>query len=192
MRTMVGALIGTLLITGCAGATGSAAPAASAPAPSSPASVEPSPAASVATPGATSSTSGGLGGTVQFQSDGAPATTEVNVVVDGATVSGTAVTRFRKGTHTVRLGCATRDGDTWALGGTTEETTLPGERAGDWSAVIVKDGSPQRIGIWLSAPPSEASDCEAWLASTDFATIGAENFNPVESGALVPPPDLTP
>ena len=192
MRTMVGALIGTLLIAGCAGATGSAAPVASAPAPSSPASVAPSPAASVATPGASPSASGGLGGTVQFQSDGAPATTEVNVVADGANVSGTAVTTFRAGTHTVRLGCAARNGDTWALGGKTEQTTLPNERAGDWSAVIVKDGSPQRIGIWLSDDPSKASDCAAWLATTDFATIGAENFNAVESGALVPPPDLAP
>ena len=140
-------------------------------------------AAGVGSPGP----SGAFGGTVQYQSDGAPATTEVNLVVDGATVSGTAVTTLGGGTHTVRLGCASRSGDTWALAGKTETTTVPGERAGDWSAVIVKDGSPQRIGIWLSDDPSKASDCEAWLASIDFASIGPENFNPVESGALVPP-----
>ena len=99
------------------------------------------------------SASGALGGVVQYQLDGAPATTEVDVVADGASVSGTAVTALREGTHTVRLGCASRNGDTWALGGTTEQTTVPGERAGDWSAVIVKDGSPQQIGIWLSAAP---------------------------------------
>ena len=136
---------------------------------------------------AAASPSGALGGIVHYQAEGAPATTEVDVVADGASVSGTAVTKFREGTHTVRLGCATRNGDTWALGGTTEQTTVPGERAGDWSAVIVKDGSPQQIGIWLSDDPSAASDCEAWLASTDFANIGPENFHPVESGALVPP-----
>ena len=141
-----------------------------------------------ATLGTTPSPSGAFGGTVQYQFDGGPASTEVDLVADGASVSGTAVTTFRGATHTVRLGCASQNGDTWALGGTTEQTTVPGERAGDWSAVIVKDGSPQRIGIWLSAPPSEASDCEAWLASTDFATISPENFNPVESGALVAPP----
>jgi hypothetical protein len=179
MRTIVGVLIGALLVAGCANATGSAAPGASAPAAGTPASVTPSP-------------SGAFGGTVQFQSDGAAATTEVNIDADGATVSGKAVTTFREGTHTVRLGCATRNGDTWALGGTTEQTTVSGERAGDWSAVIVKDGSPQQIGIWLSDDPSKASDCQAWLATTDFANIGPENFNPVESGALVPPPDLAP
>ena len=189
MRTILGVLVSTLLVAGCAGATGSAAPAASAPAQSTPASVSPS---STQGSASTPSASGAFGGTVQYQADGAAATTEVNLVADGATVSGTAVTRFREGTHTVRVGCAAQNGDTWALGGTTEQTTVPGERAGDWSAVIVKDGSPQLIGIWLSDDPSKASDCEAWLATTDFATIGAENFNAVESGALVPPPDLAP
>jgi hypothetical protein len=179
MRTILGVLVTTLLVAGCAGATGSAAPSASAP-------------ASVASRGASPSPSGAIGGSVQYQLDGAPATTQVDVVADGASVSGTAVTTFREGTHTVRLGCASRSGDTWALGGTTEQTTVPGERAGDWSAVIVKDGSPQGIAIWLSGDPSGASDCEAWLASTDFTNIGPENFNPVESGALVPPPDLAP
>lgn len=194
MRTILGVLVSALLVAGCAGATGTAAPAVSAPAPSTAASVSPSPTqatastpASVASLGASPGSSGAIGGTVQYQVDGGPATTEVNLVADGATVSGTAVTTFGGGTHTVRLGCATRSGDTWALGGKTEQTTMHGERAGDWSAVIVKDGSPQRIGIWLSDDPSKASDCAAWLATTDFANIGPENFNPVESGALVPP-----
>ena len=170
MRTIVGVLIGTLLVAGCAGATRSAVPAASAPSPSPQASVS------------------AFGGTVQYQQDGGAATTKVDVAADGATVSGTAVTTFREGTHTVKLGCAARNGDTWALGGKTEQTTVHGERAGDWSAVIVKDGSPQRIGIWLSDDPSKTSDCAAWLASTDFSTITPENFQTVESGALVPPP----
>ncbi len=133
-----------------------------------------------------------LGDIVRYQLDGGPATTEVDVVADGGSVSGTAVTTFVGGTHTVRLECAARDGDTWALGGTTEQTTVSGERAGDWSAVVVKDGSPQQIGIWISDPKSEGSDCDGWLASISLAEIGLENFQPVESGALVPPPDLAP
>jgi hypothetical protein len=133
-----------------------------------------------------------FGGSVDYQLDGAPATTEVNVVADGASVSGTAVTTFAGDTHTVRLECATRDGDFWAVGGTTEETTVQGERAGAWSAVIVKDGSPQRIGIWLSDTKTEGTDCDEWLASIALATIAPENFQPVESGALESPPDLAP
>ena len=132
-----------------------------------------------------------FGGTVQLQDDGATIT-EVDAVADGASVSGTAVTTLSAGTHTVRLECATRDGDTWALGGTTEQTTVPGEKAGEWSAVIVRDGSPQHIGIWLSEDKSEGIDCDGWLAAIDFSTLGLENFVPVESGALLPPADLAP
>ena len=117
-----------------------------------------------------------FGGSVDYQIDGAPATTEVDVVADGASLSGTAVTTFRAGTHTVKLACATRSGDTWALGGTVEQSTVPGEPVGAWSAVIVKDGSPQQIGLWLSEDASAAKDCKAWLASFDPAglTLGFE------------------
>jgi hypothetical protein len=132
-----------------------------------------------------------VGGTVEYQLDGASATTEVTAVADGASVSGTAVTTFVGGTHTVQLACANRNGDTWALAGTVEQTTVPGEKAGHWSVVIVRDGSPQHISIWLSADPEAVSDCDA-LASSDFSTIGLEDLQRVESGALVPPPDLAP
>ena len=134
-----------------------------------------------------------FGGSVQYQRDGAPATTEVNLSVSGAGVSGTAVSDFgAAGKHTVELACAGRNGETWALGGKTKETTIPGEKAGDWSAVIVKDGSPQQIGIWVSEDPEAAADCDAFLTLTDFANVPAEIFEAVESGALVPPPDAAP
>jgi hypothetical protein len=133
------------------------------------------------------STPNPFGGTVQYQLDGGPATTEVDAVAVGASVSGTAVTTFREATHTVQLGCAAQKRGSWVLGGTVEKTTVPGETAGYWSAVIVKDGSPQQIGIWLSGDPSSASDCEAFVASIEPAELGAENFSPVESGSLVPP-----
>jgi len=132
-----------------------------------------------------------IGGTVQFQVDGTPVTTEVDALADGTSVSGTAVTTFRAGTHIVQLECASRNGDTWALAGTVKETTVPGEKAGDWSVVVVRDGSPQHIVIWLSADPESVSDCDS-LASNDFSTLGIEDLSPVESGALVPPPDLAP
>jgi hypothetical protein len=142
--------------------------------------------------GATPSPTGAFGGTVHWGDTGAPVTTEVDAVASGATVTGTAVSTFLGGTHTVRLGCVTRDGDTWALGGTVEQSTLPGEPVGAWSAVIVKDNSPQRIAVWLSGDAPAGSDCPGFLASHDFATLGPEEFAPVGSGALVPPPDLAP
>ena len=140
-----------------------------------------------ATPSPTS-----VGGTVQYHLDGAPATTVVDAVADGTSVSGTAVTTFVGGTHTVRVECAARDGDTWAFGGTIEQTTVPGEGAGGWSLVDVRDGSPPQIGIWLSADKSEGADCDGWLAAIGLADIDPAEFVPVESGELVPPPDLAP
>lgn len=133
-----------------------------------------------------------LGGSVQYQLDGGPVTTEVDAVADGASVSGTAVTTFVRGTHTVLLECAAEYGDAWALGGTVEQSAAEPGSAGQWSAVIVKDGSPQQIGLWLSDPKSAGSECDGWLAAIDPATIDPSNFEPVESGALVPPPDLAP
>ena len=138
------------------------------------------------------SPTGAFGGSVHYQIDGGPATTEIHALADRASVSGTAVTAFHEGTHTVRLGCVARKGDIWVLGGTTEKSTIHGEPAGTWSAVIVKDGSPQQIAIWLSADPSTARDCEAFLASFNPADFEPGTFSPVESGTLVPPPDRAP
>ena len=83
---------------------------------------------------------------MQFMVDGAPATTTINAVADGAAVSGTAVTTFRQGTHTVQLGCAAQKTGSWVLGGTVEKTTVHGESAGAWSAVI-EDGRVQTTAV---------------------------------------------
>ena len=130
-----------------------------------------------------------VGGIVEYQHEGAPATTEVTATADGASVSGTAVTTLVGGTHTVGLECAADYGDTWAFAGTIEQTTLPSERPGGWSVVLVKDGSPQQIAIVWSIDKS-GEDCDRWLG--DFSGWDPSGFRPVESGALVPPPDLAP
>jgi hypothetical protein len=148
-----------------------------------------SPSSNVGGPSAAPSSSGAFGGTVKFQMEGGSrATTTIDAVADGASLSGTAVTTIPEGTHTVRVGCAAQDGSGWVLGGTVEKTTVPGEPVGAWSAVVVKDGSPQEIAIWLSASPSDASDCDAWVSAVKAADIPPSEFTPVESGTLVPPP----
>ena len=153
----------------------------------------PSPSAvPTATPTGTPSPTGAFGGIVRYKLNGAPVTTEINAVANGASAFGTAVTAFRSGTHTVRLACAAQDGDFWVLGGTTERSTVEGEPVGTWSAVIVREGSPQQIAIWLSADAPAGSDCDGFLASHDFADLDPGELQPVESGALVPPPDLAP
>ena len=179
MRSIVGVLVSALLVVGCAGSTPSAAPAASAPA-------------------ASASGAGAFGGAVQFKYHGKAATTKVDAVADGTNVSGTAVTDIGdasdlgKGTHTVQLGCAAKAGDMWAVAGKTEKSSVEGGRAGDWSAVIVKPGSPALIGIWVSDDAANASDCGAWLKGIDFSTIELSNFDRVESGTLTAPAGLAP
>lgn len=150
--------------------------------------VSPAPSTPIATP----SQAGSFGGTAHWRDNGTPITTEVDAIATGATVTGTAVHTFPAGTHTVRLGCVAREGDSWALAGTVEKSTLPGEKPGFWSRVVVKDGSPQQISIWLSADAPAGIDCPGFMATFPFADLGPENFAPVESGALVPPPDLAP
>ena len=167
MRTIFGLFVSALLVVGCAAATGSAAPAPSA--------------------AASASQSGSFGGSVQFKYDGQPTTTTVDAVSDGTSVSGTAVTEVGGKTHTVQLGCAAKVGDMWAVAGKTEKSDVEGGRAGDWSAVIVKPGSPAKIGIWVSDDPSTAADCKAWLTGIDFATLDDGLFDPAESGTLTPP-----
>jgi hypothetical protein len=144
------------------------------------------------TPTATPSLTGAFGGTAQWRDNGVPVTTEVDAVASGPIVTGTAVHTSRAGTHTVRLGCVARDGDSWTLAGTVEKSTLPGEKPGYWSRVVVKDGSPQQISIWLSADAPAGIDCAGFMATFPFADLGPEDLAPVESGELVPPPDLAP
>jgi len=149
-----------------------------------------SPAASTAS--ATPSQADAFGGTVRWGATGAvPVTTEIDAVANGATVTGTAVSTFPQGVHTVRLGCVARKGDSWAIAGSVEKSTLPGESPGFWSVVTVKNGSPEQIAMWLSGDRADG-DCPGFLASFGFDQLGPENFAPVQSGALVPPPDLAP
>ena len=166
MRSIFGVLVSALFIVGCAGSTPSAAPAASAPG---------------------ASQSGAFGGSVQFKYHGQPSTTTVDAVADGTSVSGTAVTQIGTGTHTVQVGCAAQSGDMWAVGGKTEKSNVEGGRAGDWSAVIMKLGSPAKIGIWVSEDASSASDCDAWLKAVDLPTLDLTGFETVESGTLTAP-----
>jgi hypothetical protein len=194
-RLVVCISIALSVLAGCTAAAPSAAPTQSTASTTAPVATlgptqTPTPPAT-ASAAATQAAPGAFGGIVHFQGDGATTTT-VDAVADGASVSGTAVTASRQGTHTVRLGCSVRRGDIWVLGGTTEKSTIPGEAPGTWSAVIVKDGSPQQVAIWLSEDPSAASDCEAWLASFNPADAEPGTFIAVESGTLVPPPDPAP
>lgn len=133
-----------------------------------------------------------FGGTVTYELDGGPVTTAVEAVVDGPSVSGTAVSTFVGATHTVGVECAARQGDHWAVGGTIEDSSVLGEIAGLWSAVFVKDGAPMQVGVWLSDAKADGSTCAGWLGSLDLESIDPANLQPVTSGTLVGPPEMAP
>lgn len=133
-----------------------------------------------------------FGGTVTFQLDGAPVTTVVEAVLDGTKVSGTAISTFVGATHTVGLECGTRQGDHWAVGGTIEDSSVLGEQAGRWSAVFVREGSPQQVAVWLSDEKKDGSTCLGWLGALDLASIDPTELRTVTSGTLVALPDVTP
>jgi len=153
-------------------------------------STSPSPSASPSPTASPTPTPAPIGGTIQFELDGAKATTVVDAVADGTSVSGTAVTTSAAGTHTVRLECAARQGYLCAVVGTTETSTFPGEGTGAWSAVVVEDGTPQKVGIVFGIDKAVGDDCHAKWQTISMADMGVSN--PVESGELVPPPALTP
>src|SRR6476469_8300690 len=131
MRTTLGSLVIAALVVGCGGAAATQTPSTSVAPSTSAASIAPAP-----------SSTGQFGGTVSYQFDGSPATTAIDAVASGTSLSGTDVTTFREGKHTVRVECADKDAGNWMLGGTVASTTVHGESAGAWSAVIVRDGSP--------------------------------------------------
>ena len=164
MRTILGVLVIAGLVAGCGGTAATTAPSAS---------VAPSTAATI-------------GGTVTW-TDGAPVTTVIDATSDGAALSGTAVTTFVNGTHSVNVECAKTDDGSWSIGGAVEDTTVPGESAGVWSAVIVRDGPPLEIGVWLSGDPVGDVTCDEFLSSFDPAELPADAFHPIESGELVAP-----
>ena len=129
-----------------------------------------------------------IGGTVKFKSDGVATTTVVDAIADGTSVSGTAVTTSAAGTHTVRLECAARQDDRWAFVGTVEQSTFPDEGTGAWSAVVVEDGTPQKIGIVFGIEKLATDRCAVkW---NDISMADMDVSNPIESGEMVPPAAL--
>ena len=136
-----------------------------------------------------------VGGTVDYQLDGAPTTTDVDAVADGASVSGTAVTTSASEAPTpsgwsVPPGMAT----TWAVGGTTEETTVPGERAGDLVGGHRQGRlAPADRDLALRRQGGGKSTASGWLAAIDLAPSMPRTFvargvrdagAPARSGAL--------
>ena len=112
---------------------------------------------------------------------------EMDASSDGSSLSGTAIVSSDSETlYTVQLQCLRRfDDQTWVLAGAI--TPQP-EGAGvtTWTAVVVRDGSPQSVDI-VGEPAAAADDCEEFL--THVPRADGIHFEPMIEGGITLPPD---
>ena len=112
------------------------------------------------------SPSGALGGIVRYQVDGGPATTEIDAVADGASVSGTAVIGVpRRHPHRAAGVCRPVRRYMGPRGHDREEHG-PGRVCRRLAGGHRQGRLAQQIAVWLSAGTPEAGgSCDAFLAS---------------------------
>jgi len=132
-----------------------------------------------------SATAQAVGG--QFTFAGIPV--DMDASSDGSTLSGTAVGSYVGEAFTIELQCLRQfDDQTWMLAGVLTESAVPGQAAGSWAAVIVRDGSPQQAGIWTEAQAT-ADDCAEFVRGIpDSAVEGPEMIGPIDVGSITLPP----
>ena len=126
-----------------------------------------------------------IGGKVEYQIDGAAATTEVTAVADGASVSGTAVTKFGGGTHTVRLACAA---GTAIPGPSPARPSRPRSQASVPATGRRSSSRTARPSTSGSGSPTTSRRVATVTTCWKLPLPDPSAFSPVESGALVPPP----
>ena len=134
------------------------------------------------TPGASDGApSGPVKGHVEFTLDGASSTIDIDGTADGSVLAGTAELSYGKGDATVELRCLANDGARWAFAGTYSATTT-GTTVGEFMAIFVEDGAPQRVAIIEDGPGT--TDCLTFLGDIPLADIPADEFLPVDAGEI--------
>jgi hypothetical protein len=115
---------------------------------------------------------------------------DIEASANGATLSGTAAVSFPGGAVTMGLQCARQfDAQTWMLAGEVGESSGEGLPIGTWMAVIVRDGSPQQVGIWPASAPT--ADCAEFVSQIpDRAVEGPNQITPVKDGEISLPASL--
>ncbi len=113
---------------------------------------------------------------------------DIDASSDGSSLSGTAVVSDDGETlYTVELQCLRRfDDQTWMLAGAI--TPEPeGQDLTKWTAVIVRDGSPQLVGIW-GLEAATADDCEEFVSEIPDSAVTRPNIGPMLEGGITLPP----
>jgi hypothetical protein len=113
---------------------------------------------------------------------GRPLTVTVSAEEAGDEVSGTAEIISDEGgeAFSVQLECAAERNDVLILGGRVSESSLQDAKVGTGSAVLVKQGEPDRMLVWFADSPP-AGDCDAFARNIPDEVLANENaFQPVE------------
>jgi hypothetical protein len=123
-------------------------------------------------------------GTVKVEL-GRPLTVKLSAKEAGDQVNGTAEIISDEGgeAFSIQLECAPERNDVLILGGRVSESSLQDVKVGTGSAVLLKQGEPDRMLLWFAdAPP--AGDCDAFardIAAELPEMLADENaFQPVQ------------
>jgi hypothetical protein len=89
----------------------------------------------------------------------------------------------------IRLECLRQfDAQTWMLAGVLTQSADPSKTAGDWGALIVRDGTPQMAGVWTDFS-SIADDCQGFVSGIPgFAVTGRDMIGAMDEGSITLPP----
>jgi hypothetical protein len=119
-------------------------------------------------------------GTVKVEL-GRPLTVTLSAKEAGDQVSGTAEIISDEGgeAFSIDLECAVERNDVLILGGRVSESTMKGLKVGTGSAVLLKQGEPDRMLLWFADSPP-AGDCDAFARDTDEALANENRFQPVQ------------
>jgi len=107
---------------------------------------------------------------------------------DGSSLSGTAAGSYNGDAFTIVLQCLRQfDDETWMFAGELTQSAVPDQPTGSWAALIVRDGSPQKAGIWIDAQAT-ADDCYEYVSTIpDNAVEGPEMIAPMDEGSITLP-----
>ena len=108
-------------------------------------------------------------------------TVRLSATEAGGQVSGTAeiISDEDGEAFSIDLECATERNDVLILGGRVSESNMQEPKVGTGSAVLLKQGEPDRMLMWFADSPP-AGDCDAFARDTDEALANENAFQPVQ------------
>jgi hypothetical protein len=113
---------------------------------------------------------------------GRPLTVKLSAKEAGDKVSGTAEIISDEGgeAFSIQLECAPERNGVLILGGRVSESNMKEPKVGTGSAVLLKQGEPDRMLLWFADSPP-AADCDAFARDIPDEALANENrFQPVE------------